>query len=52
MIQRSKMDVIFSPAFSTPCLSSGPANREVMRDIFQSRYLRSKLRTNNSRERP
>ena len=27
----------FSPVFSTPCLSSGP----VMRDILQSRYLRS-----------
>ena len=28
MIQRSKLDLnFFSPAFSTPCLSSGPVNR-------------------------
>ena len=46
MIQGSKIDVIFSPAFSRPCLSSGPVSRnntEVMRDVLQSRYLRSNV---------
>ena len=43
MIQRSFAGLKFvSPAFSTPCLSSGPVN-EVMRDILQSRYLRSNV---------
>ena len=32
----------FSPVFSTPCLCSGLLI-EVMRDILQSRYLRSNV---------
>ena len=47
MIQSSKIDVIFSLAFSRPYLSSVPSlvvtNTEVMRDVLQSRYLRSKV---------
>ena len=43
MIQRSKLGLkFFSPAFSTPCLSSGPVNRSE-RDILQSRYLRRRV---------
>ena len=47
MIQRSKIGLkIFSPAFSTPCLSSGPVNRNQTVKwcvTLQSRYLRSSV---------
>ena len=45
MIQRSKIDVIFFPGVFDAMLIFGTSQslliREVMRDILQSRYLRS-----------